>query len=81
MRLPAVFTGADSAINLQAELWFAPQINAVLRFDVTAQVQRVHLLWSNRAEASTVSGTFYLHYELDIPTLDVAPNISVPHGC
>jgi hypothetical protein len=80
VRLPAVHLGADSTVSLQADLWIAPQTNAVLRYEVTAQVTRVHLLWADLA-APTVSGKLYLRYELSIPDLDVLPNISVPHGC
>ncbi len=80
VRLPAVHLGADSTLSLQADLWIAPQVNAVLRYEVTAQVAHVHLLWADLA-ASPVSGKLYLRYELSIPDLDALPNISVPHGC
>lgn len=80
VRLPAVHLGVDSTVSLQADLWIAPQANAVLRYEVKAQVARVHLLWADLS-APTVSGTLYLRYELSIPDLDVLPNISVPHGC
>ncbi len=80
MRLPAIHRQADSTIQVQADLWFAPGVNAALVYDVTAQVTGVYVLWANRSQ-STVSGTLYLRYELDIPALGVQPNISVPHGC
>lgn len=80
MRLPAIHRRTDSVVDVQADLWFAPDINAVLLYEVTAQVARVHLLWSDQT-AATVSGTLYLRYEPDIPTLGVQPNISVPNGC
>jgi hypothetical protein len=80
VRLPAVHTLANSTVALAADLWIAPQFNAVLRYEVTVQVERVHLLWADQT-ASTISGTLYLHYDLSIPDLGVQPNISVPHGC
>lgn len=80
VRLPAIHQDANSSVSLAADLWFAPQDNAVLRYELTAQVARVHLLWANQT-TSTVSGTLYLRYELSIPDLNVQPNISVPHGC
>ena len=80
VRLPAVARYPESQVQLQADLWIAPEINAVVRYEVTAQVSRVHLLWADRS-GSTVTGTLYLRYELDVPALDVLPNISVPHGC
>lgn len=80
MRLPAIHRRTDSSVDVQADLWFAPSVNAALTYDVTATVARVHLLWADQTE-STVSGTLYLRYELDAPALGVLPNISVPHGC
>ncbi len=80
VRLPTVARYPDSQVQLEADLWIAPEINAVVRYELTAQVSRVHLLWADR-NGSTVSGTLYLRYELDVPALDVLPNISVPHGC
>jgi hypothetical protein len=81
MRLPAIFRTPASAVDVDTELWIAPAINAVLRYDVTAAVSGVHLLWADRATASPVSGTLELRYELDVPLLDVPPNIAIPHGC
>jgi hypothetical protein len=78
VRLPAVHTAANSTLALAADLWIAPQLNAVLRYEVTAQVAHVQLLW---AEQTPVSGTLYFRYDLSIPDLGVQPNISVPHGC
>lgn len=80
MTLPAIHRRTDSRVEVQADLWFAPAVNATLLYEVTANVARVHLLWADQTE-STVSGTLYLRYELDIPALGVLPNISVPHGC
>ena len=80
-RLPAIHLRTDSTTALSADLWIAPSYNAVLRYEVTATVQKVHLLWVDQAAASTVSGTLYLRYEVNIPALGVLPNISVPHGC
>ncbi len=80
VRLPAVARYPQSHVQLEADLWVAPQANAVVRYEVRAQVARVHLLWADR-NGSTVSGTLYLRYDLDVDALDVLPNISVPHGC
>ncbi len=80
VRLPAVARYPESQVQLEADLWIAPQINAAVRYEVTAQVSRVHLLWADR-NGSTVTGTLYLRYELDVSALDALPNISVPHGC
>lgn len=80
-RLPAIHRTPDSYVALAADLWIAPSLNAVLRYDITASVERVFILWADKEVSSTVSGTLYLHYELSIPELDVIPNISIPHGC
>ncbi len=79
-RLPAIHQTASSAVTLAADLWIAPEINAVLRYEITATVRGVHLLWADRTQ-STVSGTLTLQYALDVAQLDSLPNISVPHGC
>ena len=78
--LPAIHRTNTGTVTLAADLWIAPEINAVVRYEVTATVSGVHLLWADRSEA-TVSGTLTLRYDLDVPQLDVPPNISVPHGC
>ena len=75
-----ILAGPDATVTLAADLWFAPEVNAVLSYEVTAEVSGVHLLWADRA-ASTVSGTLVLRYALDVAALDTLPNISVPHGC
>ena len=80
VRLPTVARYPESQVQLEADLWIAPEINAVVRYEVTAQVSHVHLFWADR-NGSTVTGTLYLRYDLDVPALDVLPNISVPHGC
>lgn len=81
MRLPAVHQIADSRVALEADLWVAPGVRAVVRYEVTATVRQVYLLWANQDAADTVSGTLYLRYELNVPELGTLPNISVPHGC
>lgn len=78
--LPAIHTQADSRVSVAADLWFAPDLNAVLVYDLTVTVARVHLLWSDPAQP-TVSGTLYLHYAPEVPALGQLPNIAVPHGC
>lgn len=76
-RFPSVHRDANSRISLEADLWIAPDVNAVLRYEVRLMVAGVRLLSSDQA----VSGTFYLRYDLDLNQLDQPPNISVPHGC
>ncbi|NLX08407.1 MAG: hypothetical protein GXY36_01990 [Chloroflexi bacterium] len=76
-RLPALHQGSDSVVDLSAELWIAPQYNAVLRYDIVAQVENVRVLWSE----APVSGQLVLHYAVEAATLDTLPNITVPHGC
>ncbi len=80
MQLPAIHQRADSRVTVAADLWIAPEINAVLVYEVNATVARVHLLWADQTQ-STVSGTLYLRYELDIASLGTLPNISIPFGC
>jgi hypothetical protein len=80
-RLPAIHRTPNSTVALAADLWIAPDLNAVLQYDVTAKVENVYILWADQAASSTVSGTLYLRYALSIPDLDVVPNISIPHGC
>jgi hypothetical protein len=81
MRMPAIHPGPNSTITLGADLWIAPQYNAVLTYEVQATVQHVHILWVDQTAASPVSGTLSLRYELNVSQLDVLPNISIPHGC
>jgi len=81
VRLPAIHRTPDSVVALAADLWAAPDLNAVLLYTVTASVERVTLLWADQAEPKLVSGTLYLRYELSIPDLNVPPNISIPNGC
>lgn len=80
MQLPAIYQRPDSRITVAADLWIAPQINAVLIYEVNITVARVHLLWADQTQ-STVSGTLYLRYELDVASLGTLPNISIPFGC
>jgi hypothetical protein len=80
-RLPAIHRTPDSYVALAADLWIAPDLNAVLQYDVTATVRNVYILWADQTVSSTVSGTLYLRYALSVPDLDVIPNISIPHGC
>jgi hypothetical protein len=80
-RLPAIHTTPESIIILAADLWVAPDLSAVLTYEVTATVQKVYILWADQNTSSTVSGTLYLRYDLSVPDLNVVPNISIPHGC
>lgn len=68
---------ADSSVAIEATLWVAPSLNAVMLYELTAQLNSARLLSSER----DVSGKLYLRYELDVAQFDVPPNISVPHGC
>jgi hypothetical protein len=79
VRLPAVRRGADSTLDIAADLWIAPGYNAVLRYELNLTVGRVRILWGD--DTRTVSGTLYLRYDLSIPDFDSQPNISIPHGC
>ena len=80
VRTPAVrlLTGRESQPEI--DLWIAPAINAVVRFDVTIEVTGATLLWAD-ASAGTVSGVLELHYRLDLSRVDDQPNISIPNGC
>lgn len=79
-RLPSVVIQPGGTASLAADLWVAPQVNAVLRYEITVTVSGVHVLWADRT-APTVSGTLSLRYELDPAAFETLPNISVPHGC
>jgi hypothetical protein len=81
VNVPALRSTADSAVALQADLWFSPYYNAVLHYEVTATVAHVRLLWANADTTSTVSGTLHLTYDLDVAAIDSQPNISIPNGC
>ena len=76
-RLPAIHRDVSSTVSLAADLWIAPDPNAVVRYELQATVARVRLLFSER----TVSGTLRLQYDLDLASVNTLPNISVPHGC
>ncbi|MBN1681833.1 MAG: hypothetical protein JW966_16250 [Anaerolineae bacterium] len=77
VQLPAVHQDATSRVVLDADLWIAPSLNAVLRYELTLTVEHVRVLWAEEP----VSGTLYLFYDLDVLSLGQQPNISVPHGC
>lgn len=77
IRLPAIHRDSSSQVALEADLWIAPSLNAVLRMEMTMSVQAVRVLWSEQA----VSGTLNLNYQLNMSDFDRQPNISVPHGC
>jgi hypothetical protein len=79
-RLPAIHPGPNGTVTLAADLWFAPEIDAVLRYEITAAVSGVRLLYAER-DSPTVSGTLVLRYALEVATLGMLPNISIPHGC
>lgn len=68
---------ANSAVDIGADLWAAPDLNAVVQFELMLELSGVRLLSAERA----VSGTLYLRYDLAVDQLDVQPNISIPHGC
>ncbi len=76
-RFPAVHRAEDSTVTLEADLWIAPELDAVVRYEARLAVSGVTLLSADQA----VSGALYLRYELDLAALDTLPNISVPHGC
>jgi hypothetical protein len=80
-RLPAIHRMSDSYVALAADLWIAPELNAVLQYQLTATVGGVYILWADQTASSLVSGTLFLQYDLNVQELDVTPNISIPHGC
>lgn len=77
VRLPALHPGADSTLDISADLWIAPQYNTVEHFELVLTVGKTRVLWGEHA----VSGTLILNYKLLLPDVDVQPNISVPNGC
>jgi hypothetical protein len=79
VRLPMLRRGPDSTVDIAAELWIAPQVNAVMSYKLILTVSKVRVLWGD--DTRTVSGTLDLRYELDPTRIDTLPNISIPHGC
>lgn len=77
LRLAAIRRGDESRVSVEADLWVAPGVNTVARFEATVDVTNVRILTAERA----VSGTLFLRYDLDLTQIDSLPNISVPHGC
>lgn len=77
LRLAVVRPEADSALSVDADLWVAPGVNAVARFEAVVDVTNARILTAERA----VSGTLFLRYDLDLTQIDTRPNISIPHGC
>lgn len=77
VRLPAIHLDEDSFVSVDADLWIAPTYNAVLRYDLTVTTRGVRIL----SGSEPVSGILTLRYELDVPSLDTRPNISIPNGC
>jgi hypothetical protein len=69
--------GANSSITPAADLWVAPEPDAVLVFDLSLLVEDVTLLWAE----GPVSGRLDLHYELSLDDLDVKHYIPVPYKC
>ena len=74
--MPAILD-EDSFVSIDADLWIAPSLNAVLRYDLTVTTRGVRIL----SGSEPVSGMLTLRYELDVPSLDARPNISIPNGC
>lgn len=77
VRLPAIHLDEDSFVSIDADLWIAPSLNAVLRYELTVTTRGVRIL----SGSEPVSGMLTLRYELDVPSLDARPNISIPNGC
>lgn len=77
VRLPALRLEEDSFVSVDADLWIAPSYNAVLRYELTITTRGVQILYGGQP----VSGILTLRYELDVPSLDTRPNISIPNGC
>lgn len=77
VRLPAIHLDEESVVSVDAELWIAPSLNAVLRYDLSVTTRGVRIL----SGSQPVSGVLSLRYELDVSSLDTRPNISIPNGC
>ncbi|NLE51333.1 MAG: hypothetical protein GX613_07995 [Chloroflexi bacterium] len=77
LRLAAVRRDAESEISVNADLWVAPGVDAVARFEASVEVTNARILTAERP----VSGTLFLRYDLDLTQIDARPNISIPHGC
>ncbi|MEM6530542.1 MAG: hypothetical protein AAF653_19750 [Chloroflexota bacterium] len=76
MNLPAVRFAEDTTISdLSAELWVAPEFNAVSRYWVTLQLNNGRLLSNDLPVVGELRLRFDLYDVGDIP------NISVPFGC
>ncbi|NDJ78576.1 MAG: hypothetical protein GYB65_20180 [Chloroflexi bacterium] len=67
----------NSIVTPSAELWISPDLNAVLTYDLTLEVERVTLMWGDRA----VSGRLDLRYELDLVAFNIAQDLVLPNGC
>jgi hypothetical protein len=77
LRLAAVRGEPGSEVSVKADLWIAPGVNAVARFEASVDVTNARVLTAERP----VSGTLFLRYDLDLMQIDARPNISIPHGC
>jgi hypothetical protein len=74
--LPAVRFAEDTEITaMAAEMWVAPEIDAVVRYYVTLDLQNARLLLNDLP----VSGQLRLRY--DLLEANTQPNITVPFGC
>jgi len=77
LRLAAIQREPGSAVSVEADLWVAPGLSAVARFEASVEVTNVRIL----SAARPVSGRLFLRYDLDLTQLDARPNISIPNGC
>lgn len=74
--LPNVGFGEDSQLlAITGELWYSPTHQAVVRYYLNLELERVRILESSLP----MTGTLLLRY--DVYDVGVAPNISVPFGC
>lgn len=76
--LPQVDFGDIGRITaMNAELWFAPSRNAVIRYYVNLEVENVLITLFDTALPLT--GQLFLRYDLN--DIGINPNITVPTGC
>lgn len=76
--LPGLRFREDTVVRaLSSELWFAPQHDVVMRFDLTMEIERIEIRSADNNLPLT--GTIRMHYELS--NIGELPNITVPFGC
>lgn len=82
LNLPGIrFMQGGRIASFSAELWIAPEHNAVIRFWLTMDIENVvlNLVATSEDGALPVSGQLILRY--DLYDIGVNPNITQPFGC